>query len=194
VPANKELMVRIYARDLVPEKNRYSLRVKPGENVELPPFVFLPTDESVSGIVVDPQGKPVAGATLTAWTGTNPIQDDIIPKARVKSTGADGRFTMTGLPKIPVILQVGFMVPDGAGRQTYEGPAAQIRVQPGQKDVRIEVKAKPATKEATSPPSESGATTPSEPPPGIHGRVTASHLASPPRFRYNVPMSALRCA
>ncbi len=158
VPANKEFVVRVYPRDLVPEKNRYSARVKAGENTELPPFLFLPTDESISGIVVDPQGQPIAGATLVAYTGPDVLHDAMIPKARVKSTGADGRFTMTGLPKIPVVLSVGLMVPDGAGGQRYQGPVAQIRVQPGQTDVRIEVKQKPAATEGTSPPPQSRAT------------------------------------
>ena len=156
VPANKEFTVRIYARDLVAEKNRYSVRVKAGENVELPPFLFLPTNESISGFVVDPQGKPVAGASLLAYTGPDVLHDAIIPKARVKSTGADGRFTITGLPKIPVVLQAAIKVPDGAGGQQYE--FTQVRVQPGQKDVRIEVKQKPAATGATDQPPRSRAT------------------------------------
>ena len=87
------------SRDLVPEKNRRSVRVKAGENTELPPFVFLPTNESLSGIVVDSQGKPVAGATLVAYAGPEMFYVDMLPKTRVKPTGADGRFTMTGLPE-----------------------------------------------------------------------------------------------
>ena len=153
VPAGKEYLVRIYSGKLVPAKNRCLVRVKPGENAEAPPFVFLHTDETLSGIVVDPQGKPVAGATVDAWTGPNAIYDDIIESARTKPTGADGRFTMTGLPKIPVVLHVGFMVPDGAGEPHYQGPAAEMRVEPGQKDIRIEVNPMPAAKKRTSPRS-----------------------------------------
>ena len=106
----------------MPEKNRLQVRLKPGEYVELPPFVFVPANESVSGIVVDRQGKPVAGAEFTAWTGPDPSEDDVISTARAKATGADGRFTVPGLPKMPVVLQVGFMVPDASANGNTRDP------------------------------------------------------------------------
>ena len=115
-----------------PKRNSLQVRTKPGENVELPPFVFLPSDQSISGIVVDRQGRPVAGARLTAWTGPNPSEDQGIGSAKVNPTGGDGRFTMTGLPKIPVILEVGFLVPDKRGTPQWE-PAGRVRASRGRK-------------------------------------------------------------
>jgi len=155
VPGNREYTVRVYSL-MVPEKNRQSVRVTPGKEAEVPPYVFLPTIESVSGIVVDLSGKPVAGASIIPWTGLDDFQDNPILSSRVKPTGADGRFTITGLPKIPLVLNVGLMVPDGKGGQRYAGTAARVRVQPGQKEVRITVDPRPARRQGTRGATSSG--------------------------------------
>ena len=55
------------------------------------------------------------------------------------------------------MLSVDLVVP-GTGGQRVTERRSQIRVEPGQNDVRIEVKQKPATAEGTSPPPQSRAT------------------------------------
>ena len=48
------------------ERRTSPIRVAAGQTLALEPVAMIPTDKSVAGVVVDPDGSPVAGATVSA--------------------------------------------------------------------------------------------------------------------------------
>ncbi len=67
-------------------------RLEPGEERQLPPIIFDPRGRSVSGTVVSSEGKPVMDALIVGDGAARPA-----------IAGADGRFTLTGLPKAGMV-------------------------------------------------------------------------------------------
>jgi hypothetical protein len=115
------------------QPNDHVVQVAAGQTLETPPWVMMRLDKPVSGIVVDPDGKPVAGATVSAQLRS----DESIPRAFTKRpTGPDGKFTIQGVPNVPLMLMAYMWRP-------YDPKDAQIRfpvyvdAEPGETDVRI---------------------------------------------------------
>jgi beta-lactamase regulating signal transducer with metallopeptidase domain/protocatechuate 3,4-dioxygenase beta subunit len=109
------------------------VRVAAGGTFEVKPFAMIRLDKSVSGIVVDPDGKPVAGALVSAdlQSGGN------IPRAFLQHpTRSDGKFVIRGVPNLPLRLTAYMQAaanPNG-GRIYFP---AHVDAEPGQTDVRI---------------------------------------------------------
>jgi beta-lactamase regulating signal transducer with metallopeptidase domain/protocatechuate 3,4-dioxygenase beta subunit len=96
-----------------------------GKRLELKPLVLQAADLSVSGVVVDTEGKPVANAEVLCF-GPNQSQPN-----RPVQTDAQGRFTVHGLAAGVVFIQVRTQ-----GRPALRGRA---RAQAGATDVKIVV-------------------------------------------------------
>ncbi|HRX78494.1 MAG TPA: carboxypeptidase regulatory-like domain-containing protein, partial [Pirellulaceae bacterium] len=73
--------------------------------IELPDVRLLPTTQSLAGIVVDPDGNPVAGATVSARSkdGRSLSRSRTGPPPWAE-TDADGEFRLTQLPNQPLRL------------------------------------------------------------------------------------------
>jgi hypothetical protein len=140
-PAGKELTFSVFAHNLFTEKPTRKVMLKAGETAELEPFVFLSTDESLTGTIVDPEGKPVESAYIQVWPKDNPRKRNelnSLQTAHVKpiTTAKDGRFTITGLPNIPLTLEVS-VVSEANLTELYK--RKQVPIETGQKEVRIEI-------------------------------------------------------
>ena len=104
-----------------------------GKTVEVRPFSMIRTDKIVSGVVVDPDGNPVEGVTVSAEMRSG----GQIPGAFTHgTTGKDGRFTIRGVPNVPLTLTAYIRPPDNAKDRRIRN-AARIEAEPGQTDVRI---------------------------------------------------------
>ena len=141
VPAGKELTFSVFSHFLFTEKPVRKVVLKAGETADLEPFVFLSTNESLAGTIVDPEGKLVAGAFIEVWPKDNPPKRDEINSLQTAhveptTTGKDGRFTINGLPSIPLTLEVCVFSKDYQS-ELYE--RKQVPVEPGQKELLIEI-------------------------------------------------------
>lgn len=104
-------------------------------------IVLERADQTISGIVLDTDGKPVAGAEVHAYS--DPVSmGSMVSIATVASclSGADGKFTLKGL--VRKSYDVGATFPNGKGW-------AQAKVQAGEQDVRLA----PAAAPPASPPA-----------------------------------------
>jgi protocatechuate 3,4-dioxygenase beta subunit len=106
---------------------------QPGQRVELASLEVLEANQSVSGVVVDPAGKPLEGVRVNAL---EPNGRAIGGAFTVEPTGKDGRFTIEGVPNPPFSLVAFLTAPGGADSQKA-GPSARVDVKAGQTDVRI---------------------------------------------------------
>jgi Carboxypeptidase regulatory-like domain len=121
-----------------PNANSEHVRVNPGQPARFKDFRLPAFNQEVSGIVVDPRGKPLAGITVSYQHGDlNP--SFYAPKGGVwfQDTDAAGRFHLTSLPRGPIKLMI-FRHPGGAGGQQIEG-IKYGDARPGQTDIRIEM-------------------------------------------------------
>jgi RNA polymerase sigma factor (sigma-70 family) len=109
---------------------------KPGQPVQLKDFRLPFVDQEVSGIVVDPRGKPLGGITVSYSHDEN--RSLYAPRGGVwfQDTDEAGRFHLTGLPRRPIKLMV-YRNPTKPFRQIEGIKYAEAR--PGQTDVRIEM-------------------------------------------------------
>jgi hypothetical protein len=121
-----------------PNASSEHVRVNPGQPARLKDFRLPAVDQEVSGIVVDPRGKPLAGITVN-YDRSNDNRGLYAPKGGVwfQDTDAAGRFHLTSLPRQPVKLMI-YRNPGGAGGQQIEG-IKYADARPGQTDVRIEM-------------------------------------------------------
>ncbi len=104
-----------------------------GQTVEVKPFVMIATNKIVSGVIVDPDGNPVAGVTVSAEMRSG----GQIPGAFTHGpTGKDGRFTIRGVPNVPLMLTAYLRPPDDAKDRTIHF-SARVEAESGQTDVRI---------------------------------------------------------
>lgn len=124
------------------EQDRYErsepqpFSAKPGEDFEHPPVVMRPLGQTVSGIVVDPDGNPVEGVVLSARDRkTRRTIQSSRPFLR-NVTGKDGRFTMRELPNVPLSLMAYIPLPMGSTDRAIRFPS-EVDAEPGQTDVQI---------------------------------------------------------
>jgi beta-lactamase regulating signal transducer with metallopeptidase domain len=111
--------------------------IKPGQPVRLMDFRLPAANQQISGIVVDPRGKPLAGMTVS-YEPTDRTRALEAPSGATwfHDTEPSGRFHLTGLPRGPIRLTV-FRSPEGAHRSIHN--MKYVDVQPGQVEVRIEL-------------------------------------------------------
>jgi beta-lactamase regulating signal transducer with metallopeptidase domain/uncharacterized GH25 family protein len=108
-------------------------QVEAGKTLEVEPFVLMRCDKSVAGVVVDPEGKPVAGAMVSAEMESGRY----IPSAYSKRpTGKDGRFAIHGVPDVPLRLTA-YMQPPQDGKSHQVHRSANVDANPDQTDVEI---------------------------------------------------------
>jgi uncharacterized GH25 family protein len=121
-----------------PNANSEHVRVNPGQPARFKDFLLPAVNQEVSGIVVDPRGKPLAGITVSyEHDDLNP--SFYAPRGGVwfQDTDTAGRFHLTSLPRGPIKLMI-FRNPGGAGGQQIEG-IKYADALPGQTDIRIEM-------------------------------------------------------
>lgn len=103
--------------------------------VELPDVRLLRTTQSLAGIVVDPDGNPVAGATVSARSkGGRSLSRPRTGPPPWTETDADGKFRLTQLPDEPLSLMA-YIRPKGAD-QSIRFPA-RVECSLNQQDIRI---------------------------------------------------------
>ncbi|MBI2480618.1 MAG: carboxypeptidase regulatory-like domain-containing protein [Planctomycetia bacterium] len=103
--------------------------------VKLPDMRLSRLTQTLAGIVVDPDGKPVSGATVSAMLkdGGSLSSSRTVPPPRAE-TGADGRFRLTQLPEQPLLLMA-YIRPKGPDK-SIRFPA-RVECKLNQQDVRI---------------------------------------------------------
>jgi len=107
--------------------------LEPGQTHELPTLELRRKNLSVSGIVVDPDGNPVEGAQVSARERNG----EFIRGAFIKQpTGKDGRFTIAGVPNVPLRIMASFPVPPDSKDRLIRFPA-EVDAMPGDKNTRI---------------------------------------------------------
>ncbi len=109
------------------------LEAEPGKTLELEPMKLLARTASVSGIIVDPKGNPVAGVTVEAKLREGGSLSRAFTMA---PTGKDGRFSIVGLPERPLTLTACLEPEDASGDQSVRSYGIK-NVEPNETDVRI---------------------------------------------------------
>ncbi|HUU16984.1 MAG TPA: carboxypeptidase regulatory-like domain-containing protein [Sedimentisphaerales bacterium] len=112
---------------------RVPIAAKPGETCELDTMILDQTDQSISGIVVDGEGKPVPNVPMF-------LQGDSQPK-RSSTTGEDGTFVFRRICKGPLRIQANYpSFPGGAGYLKANGGDKNVKIILGQERAHVEGK------------------------------------------------------
>jgi len=88
--------------------------------------------ESISGIVVDPEGRPVPGVDVSVWA----VGFGVSIGPRSKPTGADGRFSLNAVPDVPTELRASIhssqsrFVEFGSAAVAVTGTEARLVIDP----------------------------------------------------------------
>lgn len=105
--------------------DRITVQGDADEPVRLDPIPLKPANQSVTGIVVDSEGKPAGGVPIFT-------QGDGQPD-RTSATDVEGRFTATQVCEGPLRLQAGFdSDPEGAGFLEAAGGDQDVKIILGQ--------------------------------------------------------------
>jgi len=106
--------------------------------VALPEMNLRPLTQSLAGMVVDPRGKPVVGARVTAMHGKNGgfvhYASRLGRRQAFTETDAAGRFELQELPDEPLSLMA-YVQPKGADRKIRFD--VRVNANSNQKDIRI---------------------------------------------------------
>jgi hypothetical protein len=106
--------------------------------VALPEMNLRPLTQSLAGMVVDPDGKPVVGARVTAMRGKNGGFINYASRSwrrqAFTETDAAGRFELQELPDEPLSLMA-YVQPKGADRKIRFD--VRVNANSNQKDIRI---------------------------------------------------------
>ena len=136
VEAGKQFDLSIMAEryaEAEERSNRVQVQVAAGGTFEVKPFSMIRLDKSVAGVVVDPDGNPVAGAVISARFRSG----QSIPYAFTKRpTGKDGRFAIRGVPNVPLSLMA-YMEPSPDSKDRSIRFTATVDAEAGQTDVQI---------------------------------------------------------
>jgi hypothetical protein len=107
-------------------------RAEAGQTHALPALRPLRTNQSISGKIVDPAGKPMAGVKVYGYLRTNAADNQISYQSRTRLTDVEGRFHLSDLPRGQIDISA--VVPGIADLSFYLG-----RIEAGNKDVRLEL-------------------------------------------------------
>jgi uncharacterized GH25 family protein len=134
VEAEHRLHLSVYIEGYTETEGQYgTVELTAGQTLEVKPFSMMRTDKVVSGTVVDPDGNPVAGASVSARLRSGPQ----IPRAfTMRPTGKDGRFVIRGVPNLPLTLMA-YIAPSPDAKERSIRFTATVEAEPGQTDVRI---------------------------------------------------------
>jgi len=104
---------------------RISVTGEPGKEVEMKTLVLQLADQLLSGVVVDPDGKPAAGVPIIMRGNDQPI--------RHTTTDNNGRFNINRVCKGPLRIQASFdSSPGGSGFLRAEGGDQNVKIILGQ--------------------------------------------------------------
>ncbi|MCY1018012.1 carboxypeptidase regulatory-like domain-containing protein [Pyxidicoccus sp. MSG2] len=98
----------------------------------------MDTGKSVSGVVVDEQGRPMPDAEVEAYTVREQSEDDEGYSPSTAKTGPDGRFTVHHLPEGPCVLRAekpGYIFQEPATEESPLRPGVVSRA--GETDARL---------------------------------------------------------
>jgi len=109
---------------------RISIAGEPGPRVQIDPIILSPADQSVTGIVVDAEGNPVAGMPMAVHGAKQP--------SRYPVTDSEGRFVVRRVCKGPLRIQAGFSrVREETGTLEAESGDRDVKVVMGRDAVHL---------------------------------------------------------
>jgi hypothetical protein len=164
VEADKDFSIYLHVQGYT-DSGVVQVKVAAGRTLELKPIALLRLDNTVSGIVVDPDGNPVEGATINASQRSGP---PITGGFTRRPTGKDGRFTIRGVPNVPLTLMVYMKPPPDSQDRLIRFPA-RVEAEPGQTDVQIVLDPK-LVRERRSVPAPAVVPTPAQVLDNLRGR------------------------
>ncbi|MHC4214078.1 MAG: carboxypeptidase-like regulatory domain-containing protein, partial [Planctomycetota bacterium] len=131
IPAPKDFSycLSVHKAGYGPERwKRIAVKGDPGESVKIETIVLQPTDTSISGVVVNTEGKPAARVPIFLHGRDQP--------SRSTATDAKGFFVVNRISKGPLRLQANFgSSPGGSGSLEAEGGDQNVKIILGQKRV-----------------------------------------------------------
>ena len=106
--------------------------------VDIPPIVLMPADKSISGVIVDANGAPVAGVPIFI---TGPQGNRTGQPRQQSSSDEHGRFDVYGVCAGPLRIQAAFgSRPGGAGFLDANGGDRDVEVVLGRSGVHTRIK------------------------------------------------------
>lgn len=119
-----------------------TVEVENGSTIELPDAEFKRNGQTLAGVVIDPEGNPVEGVSVSARlaSGRNLARSQNGPPPWMK-TDAEGRFRLTNLPDEPLSLLAYKSNPAG-GRIAYP-----VQLTPAMNDEAIRIVLDPSLSE-----------------------------------------------
>jgi len=112
---------------------KISITGEVGTEVKMKPLVLQPADLSISGVVVDAEGKPAAGVPIFLHGRDQP--------GRSTATDENGRFTIKRICKGQLRLQANFdSSPGGSGFLEAQGGDKDVKIILGQQSSKIDEK------------------------------------------------------
>jgi protocatechuate 3,4-dioxygenase beta subunit len=121
-------------RDGYTDSGTPSQLVEAGQKTEFEPIALKSRGAFVAGVVVDPEGKPVAGVTVSAQL-RNGGSISYGRSGAPKPTDAAGRFRINDIPNEPLELMA--WIPTRHPKDHVIHFPAYAKAEPGQTDVRI---------------------------------------------------------
>jgi protocatechuate 3,4-dioxygenase beta subunit len=136
VEAGTRVSARAYAdaHGFTSEGTRY-YALAAGQELELPIIELKSRSAFVAGIVVDPNGQPVAGVTVSARKRDG-RSITFGRRGPTRPTGANGRFRIEDLPNVPLEL-LAYIRPPAETKDRIIHFPARVHSEPGQTDLRI---------------------------------------------------------
>jgi hypothetical protein len=122
-------------RDGYTDSGTPSQLVEAGQTTEFKPIELKSRGTFVAGVVVDPEGMPVAGVTVSAQQ-RNGGSISYGRRGPPKPTDAAGRFRIEDLPNEPLELMAYIQPAENTKDRSIHFPA-RAKAEPGQADVRI---------------------------------------------------------
>jgi hypothetical protein len=137
IPLAKDLFNYRYSLDVSGygpfHYKRVSIAAEPGETCELDTITLGRADQSISGIVVDAEGKPAANLPMF-------LRGDSQPE-RSSTSGEDGTFVFRRICKGPLRIQANYpSFPGGAGFIEANGGDKNVKIILGQERAHVEEK------------------------------------------------------
>jgi protocatechuate 3,4-dioxygenase beta subunit len=111
-------------------------KVISGQESKVPDVELKSRGAFVAGFVVDLEGMPVPGVTVTAWERNGYRSVSYGPGGPPQPTDAKGRFRIDDLPNVPLKLLAYIQPPEPRKERSIRFPAS-VNAEAGQTDVRI---------------------------------------------------------